>query len=157
MRSDKLCASKLQQQNKNRIDIPIPKGGNWKEGRWVPRRFKTQPGKFHEILRLENNSLWLNALCRPIAADGSLSRPTGVVVLPPELCWAGFSPTALKGPTLGRSCLACWKQGDDFPFWDQGGNPDDFCIIFGISLPPLSSRIAHVCSQSALWSCPIKT
>ena len=37
---------------------------------WIPRKPKTQQGKSHQILRLENNPFWLNALWLiPILAE----------------------------------------------------------------------------------------
>lgn len=46
---DKLCASKMQCEDKHRIDIPIPKRRNKKEGRSDRSKASSKPSKTNSI------------------------------------------------------------------------------------------------------------
>ena len=61
MEPDKLCTSRIQWWNRRRVDISILKGPVRKWSR-VPSKSKSQQGKFCQISRQENKSLWLYLL-----------------------------------------------------------------------------------------------
>lgn len=74
VKSNKLYASKIQEWDRHRIDIPIPKGRNWtKKGVTGHKQVPNLAGKFHSILRLGNNLPWLDALSsRPTKMEAQL-------------------------------------------------------------------------------------
>ena len=101
VRQDKVGASKISWPNRHKTDIPFYKVEiRKKEEVTGPSKYKTQPGKLHE-------------LCSPgpTGTDISRSGPTGAGVLPPRLCRAGVGPRALGGPSLGRSLSGLLKVG----------------------------------------------
>lgn len=86
---DKLCASKMQGWDRQRIDIPIPKGRN--QGKTgvtglKPVQNLAVVGRSHQVLGIERNPLWPSV---PPA------RPTGVGAAP-QVSAGGPDPTALQ-------------------------------------------------------------
>lgn len=100
MDSEKLGTSKIQWQDRYRIDVFILNGRNRQEERRnrypVSQNYKAN----YEILRFKNFPLWLNALPSSHAGVEVLPSTTAIVVLPTALLgWLGSHG-------LGRSHLS---------------------------------------------------
>jgi hypothetical protein len=69
-----VLARKKKWKDRHETDIPILKRRNIKE-RWVPIKSKIKQDELHEIVRLQNNPLWLNAVVlKPTRMALSLSQ-----------------------------------------------------------------------------------
>lgn len=89
-----------------------------REGSWGLNKSKPE-GKFHEILKLKNNSLWLNALCsRPMGTEAlpfislgqesHLLDPLGSDPAPETLPGTGWASEALDGLPAWLWTKATW-------------------------------------------------
>lgn len=87
VKANNFCASKTQWLNRRRIDIPIPKRRNRKEGRVTgPKQVQNVVQQTPWDLYAQDNLLCFHALP---------SGPTVVMVLPLQLCRASPSPCFL--------------------------------------------------------------
>lgn len=92
-----------------------------KKAGWIPRKSKPWQDKFHEILRLEDNPFWFDALP---------SSPHRVVVSPHSS--AGWIPLGLHGaapPTPRRNSPEPFTCGED-----GSRSLDDFTVFFMVIL-----------------------
>lgn len=145
MKANNFCASKIQRLDRHRIDIPIPKRRNRKEGR------VTDPKKVQNVVQQTPWDLYAqdNLLCfHALPSDNPLwwwSCPCSSAGHPhPHVFW---------WPCLhvfGQRPPGLLKTG--FPFCNWGGSPVDFWIPFMVILP-----LSCACNQIALWSHPYKS